>query len=89
MSLSNRIAGLVDKLPADVVKTIPSDNPGQFVGDATAVLKELVKMIIASVKLAKLYKPESEQKDTAREIFGEYSSDAIVKSLFDIVKLFF
>lgn len=83
------IDSLVEKLPADVVKNIPSDNPSGFLNDAFSVVKELINFIVSSVKLAGLYKPEEEKRDMAREIFGEYSSDAIVSDLFGIVKLFF
>ena len=83
------IDSLVEKLPADVVKTIPSDNPSGFINDAFSVVKDLIALIVAAVKLSGLTKPEEEKRDMAREVFSEYSSDAIVSDLFGIVKLFF
>ncbi|MDK8795837.1 hypothetical protein QP968_08940 [Corynebacterium sp. MSK041] len=53
------------------------------------IIKDLIDLIVASVKLSELTKPEEEKRDMAREIFGEYSSDAIVSDLFGVVSQFF
>lgn len=83
------IDSLVEKLPADVVKTIPSDNPSGFINDAFSVVKDLIALIVAAVKLSGLTKPEEEKRDMAREVFSEYSSDSIVSDLFGVVSQFF
>ncbi|PMC63886.1 hypothetical protein CJ203_08820 [Corynebacterium tuscaniense] len=53
------------------------------------ILKDLIALIVAAVKLSGLTKPEEEKRDMAREVFGEYSSDSIVSDLFGVVSQFF